>query len=147
MLRRCEVRMRFGTGLLLLATVAASQLNDKTVRGDDDQTRPSAPARLKFLQKALQDMKVESTEAGDQRDLKFLLTPLLRYNGTATHGIADSMIFRLGGKGRPIALVTAELYGGNGRQFLLNHEFLAIDDSKIQLKRDKFLWMPPRKPR
>ena len=110
---------------------------------DDDPDRPSSAVRLKFLQQLLRDMRVESTEEADQRELKFQMTPLLRYNDTP-RGIADSVIFRLGTRGRPIALVTAEIYGGTGRQYLLNHEFLAIDDARVRLKRDTFRWQPPK---
>jgi hypothetical protein len=99
--------------------------------------------RLKFLQQLLRDMRVESTEEADQRELKFQMTPLLRYNDTP-RGIADSVIFRLGTRGRPIALVTAEIYGGTARQYLLNHEFLAIDDPRVRVKRDMFRWQPPK---
>jgi hypothetical protein len=110
---------------------------------EDDPARPSSAARLKFLQQLLRDTRVESTEEGDERELKFQMTPLLRYNDTPRR-IADSVIFRLGTRGRPIALVTAELHDGNGRQFVLNQEFLAIDDARIKLQRDTFRWQPPK---
>jgi hypothetical protein len=71
------------------------------------------------------------------------MTPLLRYNDLP-RTIADSTIFRLGTKGRPIAIVTAELYGRKGRQFLLNQEFLAIDDARVRMQRDAFTWQPPK---
>src|SRR4029077_7064775 len=71
------------------------------------------------------------------------LTPLLRYNDTPRR-IADSVIFRLGTRGRPIVLVTAELHDGNGRQFCLNQEFLAIDDPRVRVQRDAFRWQPPK---
>lgn len=110
---------------------------------DEDPSRASAAARLKYLQQVLRDMRVQSADPDDERELKIQMTPLLRYNDTL-RGIADSVIFRLGTKGRPIALVTAELYGGNGRQYSLNHEFLAIDTARVKIQRDVFRWQPPK---
>ncbi|MGH7199498.1 MAG: hypothetical protein ACREJB_02770, partial [Planctomycetaceae bacterium] len=108
---------------------------------EEDASRPSSAARLEFMQQLLKDMTLEATEEGDGRELTFQLKPLLRYSDV-TRGIADSAIWRLGTSGRPIAIVTSELYGGGGRQFLLNHEFLAIDNPRLRLQRDSFEWQP-----
>ena len=51
------------------------------------------------------------------------------------------MVFRLGTEGRPTAIVTCELYGSSkGNQFALNHEFLAIEEPKVHINRDGFIW-------
>jgi hypothetical protein len=125
-----------------LALLAISALRGARLLAQD-ASNPSGATRLKFLQQILRDMKVESTVEKDQRELKFQMMPLLRYSDEP-RGIADSVIFRLGTRGRPIAIVTAELYGENGRQFLLNHEFLAIDDARVRVQRDVFQWQPPK---
>lgn len=124
--------------LAILATMTVGR-----AFAEDEPSRPSASARLKFLQQILGDAKAESANADDSREFKFQSTPILRYSH-APRNIADSMVFRLGTKGRPIALVTAELYGGTGRQFLLCQEFLAIDDADFQLTCNKFHWTPPK---
>jgi hypothetical protein len=67
--------------------------------------------------------------------------PLLRYNDP-TRGIVDSVVFRVGIEGRPVALLSAELYGRDGQQFLLNHEFVALHQPKLRMKRDAFIWEP-----
>ncbi|HLJ11321.1 MAG TPA: hypothetical protein VKU82_09030 [Planctomycetaceae bacterium] len=138
-------RVWFRIGFAGFLLVAGVQPNNAFTAQDDDAPRPSGATRLKFLQQVLRDMQVESTleDGEDRRELKFQMTPLLRYNDPE-RGIADSVIFRLGTRGRPIAIVTAELYDGSGRQFLLNHEFLAIDDARIRLRRDVFRWQPPK---
>ena len=102
---------------------------------------PSAATRLRFMQQLLKDMQIESLDDDDSRDLKFQLKPLLRYNDV-TRRIADSALWRLGTSGRPVAIVTSELYGRDGRRFLLNHEFLALDDPRLRLQRDSFVWQP-----
>ena len=71
------------------------------------------------------------------------MAPLLRYNDAARR-IADSVVFRLGTQGRPIALMTSELYGNSGRTFVLNHEFLAVDNPRVRVNRDEFVWIPPK---
>ena len=127
-------------GLLLTAVLP---LHAALPPAEEDMPGPSGATRLKFLQQILRDMKVESAVDKDERELKFQMVPLLRYNDTP-RGIADSVIFRLGTRGRPIAIVTAELYGRKGRQFTLNQEFLAIDDARVRVQRDSFQWQPPK---
>lgn len=105
--------------------------------------RPSNAARLKYLQQNLSDMLVAPTEKDDPRELKFQMAPLLRYNDAARE-IADSVVFRLGKEGRPVALVAIELYGGQGRQFILNHEFLAISDPRLRMHCGPFTWTPAK---
>src|SRR5216684_4505425 len=118
--------VRFGGALVGLFMATVMSLPGGPAEGDEDPDEPSSATRLKFLQQILRDTRIESTVERDARELKFQMAPLLRYNDLP-RTIADSTIFRLGTKGRPIAIVTAELYGRKGRQFLLNQEFLAID--------------------
>jgi hypothetical protein len=136
-------RLRFPLAFAGLVLAAILSLRGGEPPSTEDAFAPSSAARLKYLQQVLRDMKVESTAEEDKRELEFQMTPLLRYNDIP-RGIADSIIFRLGTRGRPIAIVTAELYGGKSRQFLLNHEFLAIDDPRVRIRRDVFEWQPPR---
>jgi len=138
-------RLRYVAAIAGLVLMTVLPLRGAPPPDDDDDPAPSSATRLKFLQQILRDMRIESTAEGDEdhRELKFQMTPLLRYNDP-DRGIADSVIFRLGTRGRPIAIVTAELYARSGRQFLLNHEFLAIDDPRIRLQRDVFQWQPPK---
>ncbi len=135
------VRFRIACAGLILAPVMVC--SHRSAVADDDPAAPSSATRLKFVQQILSDMRIVSTVEDDKRELKFQMQPLLRYNDRP-RGIADSMIFRLGTKGRPMAIVTAELYDQNGRQFLLNQEFLAIDDPRVRLQRDAFRWQPPK---
>jgi hypothetical protein len=136
-------KVQFASGLAGLVLLTALPLRGAEPSAEDNAPGPSSATRLKFLQQVLRDMKVESTVEGDRRELKFQMTPLLRYSDNP-RGIADSVIFRLGTRGRPIAIVTAELYGENGHEFLLNHEFLAIDDPRVRIQRDVFRWEPPK---
>lgn len=120
--------------LLTVATIFAQDVDDKP-----DRTNRS---RLRAMREILAEIKIESLVDGDDRDLKISPDPLFRYNDVS-RGIADSTIWRIGTEGRPSAIITAELYGRNGNVFLLNHEFVALDDPRIRLQRDIFVWKPP----
>lgn len=128
------------SGLIVAVAIA---LHGSRVTGEDDATRPSSEARMKFVQGILREVDIESTAKTDTRELKFQARPLLRYNDEP-RGVADSMVFRLGIKGRPIAIITCELYGGRARQFTLCQEFLAIADPQVQVKSQGFMWVPPK---
>lgn len=104
---------------------------------------PRRTQRLEFMRTAVQKMEVKSTEAGDTRDLKIKSEPLLRYSDP-TREIADSAVWRLGSKGRPVALITSEVYGpSSSNTFQMNHEFLAFDQPRLTLKAANFTWAPP----
>jgi hypothetical protein len=90
----------------------------------------------------MEEIRITSTAGEAPEPLAFKPDPLLRYNDV-TRGILDSCLFRVGTEGRPVALVSAELYGREGTRFLLNHEFVALLDPKIQMERDAFVWKPP----
>lgn len=127
-------------GILALLSVTASPGQTTPERPATD-TRQAA--RLEFMRDAVQDIEIASVASDDQRDLKFKPQPILRYNDPA-RGVADSAVWRLGTKGRPIALVTSEVYGPeeNG-SFRLSHEFLAIDKPNLTLRSGDFKWVPP----
>jgi hypothetical protein len=127
-------------GLIVVVVVA---LHGYRATGEDETTRPSSEARMKFVQGILREVEIESTVKTDTRELKFQAKPLLRYNDEP-RGVADSMVFRLGIKGRPIAIMTCELYGGGARRFTLCQEFLSISDPRVQVKSQGFTWVPPK---
>jgi hypothetical protein len=113
----------------------------------DDQTDEkksfdkTSVSRLRAVREIMGQITMTSTAGETPQPLELKPDPILRYND-ATRGIADSVVFRVGLKGRPVALVTAELYGRDGLQFLLNHEFVALHEPKLNMKRDSFVWEP-----
>lgn len=130
------------TGLSLV-WLAASSLQ---VLGQDnvDVKKPADPtsaSRLRAVREIMQQITLTSREGDKPQPLEIKPDPLLRYNDV-TRGILDSVVFRVGTKGRPAALITAELYGRTGTTFLLNHEFVALYEPKLRAKRDTFAWEP-----
>jgi len=114
--------------------------------GDD---RPSdkkpidktSASRLRAVRQIMGQITMTSMAGDMPQPLELKPDPLLRYSDP-TRGILDSVVFRVGTKGRPVALISAELYGRNGQQFLLNHEFIALYEPKFMMKRDVFVWQP-----
>ena len=125
-------------GLVFLATVVAAQ-DEPDGKAAADKTSAS---RLRAVREIMEEIRITSTAGEAPEPLAFKPDPLLRYNDV-TRGILDSCLFRVGTEGRPVALVSAELYGREGKNFLLNHEFVALLDPKVRMQRDAFVWTPP----
>ena len=123
----------------LVALAVTAEAQDQGARETVDKTSAS---RLRAVREIMQEISIESTAGEEPQPLEFDPVPLLRYNDV-TGGILDSCIFRVGTEGRPVALVSAELYGREGRRFLLNHELIAIHEPDVRMQRDIFVWEPP----
>jgi hypothetical protein len=111
--------------------------------GEKETTDATSASRLRAIREIVGQIKLTSTEGDEPQRLEVKPDPLLRYNDV-TRGILDSVVFRVGTKGRPVALITAELYGRAGTTFLLNHEFVALYGPKLRAERDAFVWKPSR---
>ena len=118
--------------------VSQDQEDGKEEKKAFDKTSAS---RLRSVREIMGQIVLTSTAGNEPQPLELKPEPLLRYND-ATRGILDSVVFRVGTKGRPVALISAELYGRQGERLLLNHEFIALHEPKIQFKRDAFTWEP-----
>lgn len=70
------------------------------------------------------------------------MQPILRYND-ATRGVADSVLWRVGTTGRPIAFVTSEVYGPRNGGYHMNHEYTAVDQPHLTMTCGEFTWTPP----
>jgi hypothetical protein len=127
------------SALCLIATTAAAVCEEESeVKKATDKASAS---RLRAVREFMGQIEMKSI-MGDQIDLLELKPdPLIRYSD-ATRDIVDSLVFRVGKKGRPLALISAELYGRQGTTLLLNHEFVALFEPKLRMKRDAFVWEP-----
>ena len=134
----CRMRvLLLMNSLIVLSAVAAGQ-ERPDLKVPVDKTSAS---RLRAVREIMGQIAMTSLVKDVPQPLELKPDPLLRYND-ATRGIADSVVFRVGIKGRPVALISAELYGRDGQQFLLNHEFVALHEPKLRMKRDAFEWEP-----
>ena len=112
---------------------------EKAERKEADKTSTS---RLRAVREIMGEITMKSLAGDETKPLELKPDPLLRYSDV-TRGILDSCVFRVGLKGRPAALISAELYGRQGERFLLNHEFVALYQPKMKMQRDVFIWEPP----
>lgn len=132
-------------GLCLIclgSSVAMVFAQDEAAQPDNKQAADKTSAsRLRAIREIMSRITMESTAGKTPQKLELKPDPLLRYNDV-TRTIADSVIFRVGTKGRPVALISAELYGRNGNDFLLNHEFVALHKPQLHMQRDQFVWEP-----
>jgi hypothetical protein len=127
---------------LICLTVSATFVGGEEPPGDKKITDKASASRLKAVRQIMGQITMTSTAGQTPAPLELKPDPLLRYNDV-TRGILDSVVFRVGTKGRPVALISAELYGREGKKFLLNHEFVALYEPKLQMERDVFAWKPP----
>lgn len=122
---------------VVLVTALFSQ--EEANKQEADKTSAS---RLRAVREIMGEITMKSLVGDEPKPLELKPEPLLRDND-ATRGILDSVVFRVGTKGRPVALISAELYGRKGERLLLNHEFIALYEPKLRFKRDVFEWEPP----
>jgi hypothetical protein len=126
---------------LVIGVALTSAAYGPAAAEDPPEADRTNASRLRAMREVVGEISIESAEQNDERDLAINLDPLLRYNDVS-RGIADSTVWRVGTEGRPIAIITAELYGREGNIFLLNHEFLALDNPRVRMQRDQFKWEP-----
>lgn len=146
------MRRRFslwcGLGLLLMCHMASTPLTmaqdqaDEKEEAERKEADKTSASRLRAVREIMGDITMKSLVGDEPKPLELKPDPLLRYSDV-TRGILDSCVFRVGLKGRPVALISAELYGRQGERFLLNHEFVALYQPKMKMQRDVFLWEPP----
>ncbi len=140
MFRPLLVMSLLGSSLLLgITLVCRAEEPKKSEKTEEDGNRE---ARLRAIREIMQQIAMSQTSTnGKPLPLELKSEPLLRYRDI-TRGILDSVIFRVGLKGRPAALISAELYGRSGNRMLLNHEFVALDQPDYEMQRDQFHWEP-----
>jgi hypothetical protein len=131
---------RSGLAFVCVAACSLHVAGDESPQEKKSADKTSA-SRLRAVREFVRQITLTSTEGDTRQPLEIKLDPLLRYNDV-TRGILDSVVFRVGTKGRPAALITAELYGREGTTFLLNHEFVALYEPKLRATRDIFVWEP-----
>jgi hypothetical protein len=96
---------------------------------------PGAKLRLQLMQDTIAGFR---TGDDDKSAAKFVAKPLLRYSDptrglVGSNALLDAGVWRLGEKGRPLALVTLEIYGKGEGEAILSYEFLALTGEKLSL--------------
>jgi len=137
-------RSRLVSGVVLALLVAS-------VSPVPAQDEAQAKQRLEIMQAAVGSLELESSGSKPKAALTFSDKPLLRYSDPTRGGInetanvlLDGGVWRLGTEGRPIALVTVELYQVPEAARVLAFEFLSLSETKYSLKHksEKIHWEP-----
>lgn len=122
--------------------IALSLMFPRVVPGQDKEESAQERAsrqRLEVMQQALADFVVRSDAITDEPALRFVAEPLLRYNDS-TREFFDAGVWRLGGKGRPTALVTLELYRTGEDQTFLTYEFITLTEHPFSMTARRAQW-------
>src|SRR5262245_57413234 len=107
--------------LVAMATICASRAsaapdpsNVGQVAEGDEEKVDIARRRMEVMASRMESIGISSSDASIPGKLQS--TPLFRYDDE-TRGYVDGTVWRLGDKGRPLAIITAELhpnYPGTG---------------------------------
>ena len=113
---------------------------------DDDK---QSKRRLELMQSTIDGMKVSSSDIQSEASLKFVKTPLLRYNDPTRQvgggGLLDAGVWRLGETGRPTALATLEIYGTLESKTILSYEFVTLVPLRLTINAPRGpTWNPAR---
>jgi hypothetical protein len=124
---------------LLVSSVASALAQDEA----------EAKQQLELMQAAVANLQPESSDPKVKAALALVSKPLLRYSdptrGTseaAGNVLLDATVWRLGTAGRPMALVTVEIYRAPNASRLLSFEFLSLTETQFSLKHkmEKIRW-------
>jgi len=128
-----------GFTVVLWGVAFAAQAEDAA--GIDPTKRPIAEQRLEIMTARIHDIVVSSNDplVPDHFEPK----PLFRYDDE-TRGYVDGTLWRLGAKGRPLAIITAELhpdYLGGGKRVV--YDMLSLTDTRFTARSDSLTqWTP-----
>jgi hypothetical protein len=103
---------------------------------------PEADQNLEAMKAVLRELETESSGFPGRPDLTASTKLLLRYNdptrggleGRAASTLLDGGVWRLGSGGRPVALVTIELYRKADSSRVVALEFLSLSRTKFALR-------------
>ena len=135
--RRFVSRLAHGlVGLCVLVT------SGSLARAEDEYDAKHVPRkRLEIMTSRIESLVVSSTDPEFPKRMQS--TPLFRYDDE-TRGYVDGTVWRLGEKGRPLAIVTAELhprYLGGGPRVV--YDFLSLRTAHSWLARR--MWQAGRR--
>ncbi|HEX5443787.1 MAG TPA: hypothetical protein VFW87_08165, partial [Pirellulales bacterium] len=97
--------------ILLVGSAASAGEGSEAPKADR-----AVKARLEMMQEVIDDFQVRSAQIESPAALRFRQHPLLRYNDQTRPGaggaqaLLDATAWRLGEHGRPLAVVTLEVY-------------------------------------
>ena len=119
--RRMTQLAVMAAGLTWLTPILSGQEREETPAQREIEKR-----RMEVMTSRIEAIAISSRDAGIPRQMQ--MTPLFRYDDE-TRGYVDGTVWRLGEKGRPLAIITAELhphYLNNGPRVV--YDLLSLTD-------------------
>lgn len=109
-----------------------------TVGDDESQSK----RRLQLMEQEIAQFAVSTSQVESPKALRFAAKPLLRYSDptrglTEANVLMDATVWRLGEEGRPIALVTLEIYRSSATEGILSFEFLSLSQDRFGMQHQR----------
>jgi hypothetical protein len=115
----------------------------------DSKADRAAKAQLEMMRKTIDGFHMRSSQIESPAALKFRDEPLLRFNDPSRRVINGSLVlldataWRLGETGRPLAIVTLEMYARDEATGSLSYEFVSLTPSAFEMKNSRdVIWTP-----
>jgi hypothetical protein len=110
-----------------------------------------AKQRLDIMRKAIDDFHLHPLQSESTETVKFRKEPLLRYDDKTRPGdggaqaLLDATAWRLGETGRPLAIVTLEIYPLRKAMAVMTYEFVSLSPLAFEMKNSRgVIWTPSR---
>jgi len=122
-------------------------------RGGEDEDGPlkdePAKQRLEIMRKAIDDFHLRPLQSESTETMKFRKESLLRYDDKTRPGdggaqaLLDATAWRLGEAGRPLAIVTLEIYPLRKATAVMTYEFVSLSPLAFEMKNSRgVIWTP-----
>ncbi len=102
-----NLKSLFRCAIILVVSSAGEFVRSSDTDGDKDDQQDIARRRLEVMTSRIESIAILSTDPDVPQRMRS--TPLFRYDDE-TRGYVDGTVWRLGEKGRPLAIITAELH-------------------------------------
>lgn len=121
--------------------VARSDEDDSKAK-QAEQAKSASKRRLALMQEAIDAFSITSPQIKSEKALRLGKSPKLRYDDPV-RSLLDAGVWRMGEEGRPLALVTLELYGAGEARAVLSYEFLSLIERQFSMRSPKGpVWNP-----
>jgi hypothetical protein len=123
-----------------LAIAALASLTSVSVRlGAQDDA--GSKSRMALMEATIAAFAPSTSAASLRPNLAFAEKPLLRYSDptrglTEENVLLDATVWRLGRRGRPLGLVTLEIYRSTAEQGILAYEFASFSETRFTIERE-----------
>ena len=144
-MRLCRITQILALAILMHGTASrGAEEEPETPKADR-----AARARLEMMRKVIDDFDLHSSQLESPSALRFRQEPLLRYNDPSRPGdkgvqsLLDATVWRLGEAGRPLAIVTLEVYPRGEAMAVMSYEFVSLSPLAFEMKNSRGVsWTP-----